>query len=348
MMKKLLELLIQAVQLGSYDSSDVSTTMASPLYITVGPPCAGKTTWIANQEDDIQDVSIDDQEGVYTPVPIAWYLDQASSASDARKMVLHGKTASERIQTETEVCTILKRLSSSISKSECEAKIGTNAEGSRTLLNVVETYLEQHEKIQLPETMDLFCVEALFRPDPTLQRSAIDRANAKLCAMDGFQSIAWGNTNCRSTDYQGALAAAVQKQRPVYFIVYSETNTDGLYAENLQDLFQRSIDRLVKTGRYVPSKAIVDMRRRCLEMVGNRTGMELESHLAQIAGYDLDPTTRLVRAHPPSPKRQRPSGPYPHHYGPRPRRGSGRYDGRHGGRGSRGGGMPHFGGRGTR
>jgi hypothetical protein len=432
----------------------VATTgkMAAPLYITVGPPCAGKTTWVRQMQQTqqqqessseglftktggnnkaattmmIHDVTIDDQLGVYVPIPTSWFLsrsigqyndrrrsddeDSAHNATAARSFMVHGKSAYDRIQDQVELCTILARLSHQISRDECAAKllsVNNNNNGNNTaevstrgILAAVEEYMESTTTtgsassdepttsrttttFQLPETIDLFVVEALF-PDrpagnnnnnnknhqhhpPASSKSttgAIAQAGQVLRDQPIADTIVWGNTNCRCTDYRDALQLAEQQGRPVYFVVYQEGDsaefdcgqdddednngttpttvpTAGnqqqrqyLHAKDLQQLFRRSITRLVQTGRYVPSAVIGDMRRRCLElqiMTDNTTtnhngtipsGVALECHLARLAQYELDPKTRLVRAL--STKRrlsndpqQRGGGPSIHHHSPR-------------------------------
>ena len=58
-----------------------------PIFITIGPPCCGKTTWIRNQTsqqatykeeqrtfDEIVDVALDDQPGVYVHLPLEEFI----------------------------------------------------------------------------------------------------------------------------------------------------------------------------------------------------------------------------------------------------------------------------------
>lgn len=81
---------------------DIPQPLPPPLYITIGPPCAGKTSWIHHQnvkdEDDdvdddvactssisrrsrmmIVDVNMDDQPGVYRPIPTQWFLSSMAA-----------------------------------------------------------------------------------------------------------------------------------------------------------------------------------------------------------------------------------------------------------------------------
>jgi hypothetical protein len=103
-------------------SKDAATTDAghnvAPMYITIGPPCAGKTTWLRSTSGGgtkqqiptvttaatattttttttttataaangipIRDVCIDDQEGVYVPVDTALFLDLPVADKEAQ------------------------------------------------------------------------------------------------------------------------------------------------------------------------------------------------------------------------------------------------------------------------
>jgi hypothetical protein len=455
-------LLLSSIMMTTTTAAAVTT--AAPLYITVGPPCAGKTTWIRERQQHLQqsitdetkkpqlihDVSIDDQDGVYVPVPTSWFLagqhdnsnskmspyngndDDDDSGGSARRLILHGKSAYDRIQDQVELRAILARLSNQITRADCAAKLGqppSTEEATRGIVAAVEEYMLMHNNatstadgasapdstttttIQLPETIDLFVVEALFRDDRPAddnhnnnnhnrtnnnhrhhqnqhpntsspgRRStgittstrpsrtgggggkggAIARAGQALRDQVITDAIVWGNTNCRSTDYQDALQLATRQGRPVHFVVYSEPNDDdqdhdnhdkdtkdddndttgqqqGLYAKNLQELFRRSIGRLVRTGRYIPSHVICDMRLRCLEMTKMATttaaetnhrpemmmmmtGIELKCHLARLAQYELDPLTRQVRALAPPKRRLSDDQPNPYHKNVSPQRG---------------------------
>jgi hypothetical protein len=95
---------------GASSSKDTAghNNVPAPLYITIGPPCAGKTTWLAaqgststqqqvttatsatvtttsaanNSGTPIRDVCIDDQEGVYVPVDTALFLNSSLTSNN--------------------------------------------------------------------------------------------------------------------------------------------------------------------------------------------------------------------------------------------------------------------------
>jgi hypothetical protein len=100
----------------------------------------------------------------------------------------------------------------------------------------------------LPERVDLFVVESIFRPRPlslisrfaveeynnnTYNRNVTETSSALEAAQTTIQSfavdsktypttapISWGNTNTRPREFITALQAAEMSQRPVQFIIY--------------------------------------------------------------------------------------------------------------------------------
>jgi hypothetical protein len=133
--------------------------------------------------------------------------------------------------------------------------------------------------------------------------TAIERALAVLQAVHPAVPVAWGNTNTRPTDYKAALLLAAQQRRPVHFVVYHDAsssssssstakrstndatatapeqagpnNNVGVFKDDCwdlevpswQDLLERSVRRLLQTGRYVPASVIWDMHCRTQQMV---------------------------------------------------------------------------------
>lgn len=239
----------------------------------------------------------------------------------------------------------------------------------------------------LPETIDLFIVESIFRPRPLklIQRvlnnersanqnntsasssetkSALDQAHhlIKTYAMNPLSApLSWGNTNTRPREFQTALEAAASSGRPVEFIVFggneacemirehmskreyrkmshengehsaagpkddetiiAEKNVIGSEEQALlclpkadrKTLFVRNLQRLLVTGRYIPSTAIVDAIVRVESMLANAAAeankerpneennrekesknsmssakFKLDYELAKLAGYRLN------------------------------------------------------------
>lgn len=270
---------------------------AAPLYITIGPPCAGKTTWLKQQQQQpkIVDVCIDDQPGVYLPLPRQWFLSGGSAVDTTTEVTpsldtrVQGKTIAERLKQETEISRILERLEGRISADDFRSALVKQPQlhskyvaVNTTLAEVVEELAcgnsEKKDLVALPSTVDLFVRESLS--------AAIPAALQQLRDTPRSTPVAWGNTNSQPSDYQTALEMAHAQGRPVHMATYMEAgeldkvwrdwdNVEPLsmdlfplQSEGFKDLLRRSIRRLLSTGRYVPARVIWDMRQRSLEWVG--------------------------------------------------------------------------------
>ena len=142
---------------------------------------------------------------------------------------------------------------------------------------------------------DLFVLEAIFRSADVVEGgrsrripsglnlalSKMERLACNPNALSPNSPLAWGNTNTRPREYTSALEAAQKSGRPVVFIPHvnpsvvsveggsgpSPTNqsatSEFLHHVELDELYRRSIGRLVHTGRYVPATAIKDAAFRC-------------------------------------------------------------------------------------
>ena len=192
---------------------------AAPLYITVGPQCCGKTTWIKQQESNcggcIIDICLDDMRDVYVPVPTRCMLNIDSSPSNKRgyakqdndqwllEQVLHGKSLIHRIQQDNvELRLVLQRWMGHLSAKDFELAMTKHLssasfpgdvsdkqtegrhECNKAWIATVEDFLfpssPGFETPSPPEEIMVFCVESLFRPHPETNRSAIQFATELL------------------------------------------------------------------------------------------------------------------------------------------------------------------------
>eukprot|EP00980_Cylindrotheca_fusiformis_P006252 scaffold1338_cov121-Cylindrotheca_fusiformis.AAC.2 len=222
-------------------------TSSAPLYITIGPQCCGKTTFL-KEKLKAQDISLDDQPDVYVPVPTQLWLDSyyraASNNSTTQQQEIplllqqrvQGKSIHDRmIQDNTELNLILQRWDGRLSPQNFAIGIlqhyaslrpmnGNTANSTairmgHMLVQVVEAFLSSSTPPKLPEQTQVFCLESLFRPHEQTKQSAIQRAHAMLRQAPSHIPIAWGNTNSKGKDYQQALEIACQTRRPVYFVL---------------------------------------------------------------------------------------------------------------------------------
>jgi hypothetical protein len=224
-----------------------------PLYITIGPPCSGKTTWIMRQSSkcrsSIVDVCIDDQPGVYYALPTSWFLPNNNGSGDGslkctfglkiltKETLLFGKTVHERIAEQTELKIVLSRLANVISADEFQSALDSCALPLRTksLVEAVEDIIHtadtHNETIALPSSVDLFVLEAIFRastPSSSDEGEGVTYSALKhtdLLLNDQIKvplssPVALGNTNTRAKEYGKALTMAEKTNRPVYFAVF--------------------------------------------------------------------------------------------------------------------------------
>jgi hypothetical protein len=243
--------LIGMLQQDSNDAMPAATpaAAAAPLYITIGPPCAGKTTWISKQSllqqpAPIRDVALDDQPGVYHPIPCRYFLkNESCSSSDDEALaekVLLGKSVHDRIHQSTdqvELRNLLMYFSGKLTVEQLQHAIIASNSGAdpviaETLVQVAQKEMaaattSEGAAVQLPATVDLFVREAIFRPAESKQgmHTGIKLAEAALCNTGADSAVAWGNTNTKPSDYKAALTMAQAQNRPVHFVVYKDDAT---------------------------------------------------------------------------------------------------------------------------
>ena len=291
------------LNLSSHDESSIQ-----PLYITIGPPCSGKTTWIRNRSSatvlepngpKIVDICIDDQPGVYHRIPSDYLLpnvDDKNGTATVRQQclskVLFGRATTARINELTELRAIVFRFANITTK----ADFRNSSIVSPLVVEVVEETISEFESKQqpilLPITIDLFVVDAIFRRSPTLNNaqnkmndnvddvpslSALERIEQLLYDTPVSTPIAFGNTNSRATDYVKALQMALELKRPVHFVVYCDDKNENIdkdlfdltVEEGIKGLIRRNVYRFLQTGRYVPEQVITDMRNRTQNLIND-------------------------------------------------------------------------------
>ncbi|KAL7528710.1 hypothetical protein ACHAXR_002588, partial [Thalassiosira sp. AJA248-18] len=379
------------------------------------------------------DITIDDLSLVYIPVPISYFVRNSTSKDAALlggtnatfpslNQKIHGKTINERINdpNNEELVSVLHRLGGTLSAEEFVVRIrgskGSNGGGAKPvqddLIDAVEHVMQLQQSsptkggtddgvmATLPEMIDLFIVESIFRPRPVdlLQKmpnngqttsnhnntstspsetlSALDEAlhlikthasNPRIHASTA--PISWGNTNTRPREFQSALEAAVLSGRPVEFIVFggmeacdmirehisrreyrkmshghdeenaaggTNAKTNNAEGENdtekqsllclpkvdRQTLLVRNLQRLLQTGKYIPSNAIADAMVRVESLLTSavaeankeypkeddngvteskfslsRAKFRLDYELAKLAGYRLNADRTVSSTH---------------------------------------------------
>jgi hypothetical protein len=266
--------------------NDTETSSSAPLYITVGPQCCGKTTWLKTNHKNSKDISLDDQPDVFIPIPAHVWLSIILQNKEISELNLnfHGKTMIERIQNDnTELNLILKRWNQDLSPQNFAIQVlqlySKNTQLAHLLIEEVEKLLSIQSEV--PPHIQLFVLESLFKPHPSTQQSAIQRAHSLLRTTPLHIPVAWGNTNSKSKDYQQALEIASQTRRPVHFVYMGSPDLPKV---GLKTLIQRNLQRLKETGKYIPSFAIQDCCSRIEKLIPqNATSIQVEEHLVQLA-----------------------------------------------------------------
>mmetsp|Transcript_3690 Transcript_3690/g.8809 ORF Transcript_3690/g.8809 Transcript_3690/m.8809 type:complete len:543 (+) Transcript_3690:91-1719(+) len=319
-----------------------ATTNAAPMYITIGPQCCGKSSFLRNfGNGTINDISLDDQQDVYVPIPTEIFLhayEEGDTKTDNEQnpliqQVYQGKTLAERIRENIELILILRRWNGDSSASDFERRIKDYYDERRldgkaavALIQTVEEFLSNQP--DLPPKTDVFVLESLFKPHPQTGQSAIQRAHEELRETPKHIPVAWGNTNSKPKDYERALEICHQTRRPVHFILchpdHGSHDADGGNNESglmtlswlpLKELLKRNLHRLQTQGKFVPANAIADCCQRVEAIVppyvlkhgsgdtsyGNQS---IEQHLVAIASPS--PGGRGPRQH----GNRRPSAPF--------------------------------------
>jgi hypothetical protein len=176
---------------------------------------------------------------------------------------------------------------------------------SRLIIEAVEEVLSRHVELHgeggdviqsrekdggeglppwVPPSVELFVQDRIFRAESAGALSGIDSAHLELrraCHSPG--PVAWGNTNTRPREYKQALQLASETRRPVHFVTYCDIHeavgAPGSIHEvnceddvisltcDVKDLLLRNLERLLRTGRFVPSLVIHTMHNRSQKLV---------------------------------------------------------------------------------
>ncbi|GMH90416.1 hypothetical protein TrVE_jg4136 [Triparma verrucosa] len=253
---------------------------AREMIITVGPQCAGKTTYLSQTYPDIVDVAIDDQPSVYIPIPIAQFLDTSIISSDS---LVVGRSLKSRLDSESELRLVLNRLLGNLDPetfSVLLSTVVTSPSLHSCLSSTVESFLSTPSPSITTSTIDLFIRESIFPSALKLSQSSL-----LFHSRSSVRRVSWGNTNARYNDYKCALEAAEESNRTVTFVKHGDVlNGD------FEEIMYRNVKRLAETGRYIPVEGVKRtwdnlevMRRECWR----EEGWEWDQRLCERGGYRL-------------------------------------------------------------
>jgi hypothetical protein len=244
------------------------------MYITVGPPCCGKTTFLSQQISTtgtaIHDVTLDNQLGVYVPVDTELFLPISSNGKKKiKKKRIQGRFLEDRIKYDNEELTyLIKLFHGDISLKEYTHAIqeiyldwddvgdtsksinyGYTAVGDELISAVLQYY--NTGPCQLPNKTQLYVVESIFRPNPKTNKTGVESAQEELLQYATAETstiVSWGNTNTMPREFTTALHAAQQGGRAVYFIVYGDpsimTTTAAKKADEEHQVLQQPLPKV--------------------------------------------------------------------------------------------------------
>lgn len=271
---------------------------AKLMLVTIGPQCAGKTTMLSeggllDVKGAVVDVAIDNHPEVYYKVPRQQFTREVA-IPPAADVKLFGAPLSARVGERTsagdsEMRAVLLRMGQQSSQAEFRtslAEVVADKELREQLDGLVEDRLaaSADPAADLPDRVDLFVREALGEVAIRTQTGALRRA------AGGPTHVAWGNTNTNARDYTAALKCAEESGRSVKFVRWGHE----LPVVPTKELLRRNLERLAKTGRYIPVETIASFRKRTDNLM-KKTNNGDPLLLAGLSGYTMDEQGRVAR-----------------------------------------------------
>ena len=196
-----------------------ATTDAAPMYITIGPQCCGKSTFLRNLNGGkIKDISLDDQQDVYVPIATDLFLhayddnnenendnenDNKDKNTKELQHVYQGKSLLNRIRDNVELILILRRWNLDSTAIDFEQRIlkyykerNLSTTVAQALVVAVEDFLStttttNTKPPEMPRETDVFILESLFKPHPETRQSAIQTSYDELRKTPKYIPIAW-------------------------------------------------------------------------------------------------------------------------------------------------------------
>jgi hypothetical protein len=304
----------------------------APLYITIGPPCSGKTTWLRQRQGAVvRDICLDDQPGVYRPLDSCYFWNEDSTNDAILQESVVNETLAQRLRAadQAELRCLCAYVAGKLSRGDLQLVLEQQQQQQQqqrqqssprnlvpTILTALDVHQRDHTDLVLPGTVDLFCRQVLFTRIDNV--SAIDAAMEALRQTPVSQSVAWGNTNLRASDYAIPLQIASDQGRPVRFVIFDGRSDDeanniltfagdafDLPAADLDELMLRNIKRWLQTGRYIPVAVLADMLHRSHESLEAMTQWDekaifskhdVQRHFANALQFDMQLNGTVVFA----------------------------------------------------
>ena len=254
-----------------------------PLMISIGPMCAGKTSFISGLgENNLSDIAIDDAPQVYEKIPLSSLVNFLEpSAPGVEKPApyadkkTYGKSTIARIleAKESEQMILACLFSGAIDLVDAEARLKSLG-CSASFISTVRDLKVGGNKFS-STTVDVYIPEAIsFGVQQYLKQLESAAKNAACCVVSG-------NCNLKTENYAEALTAAFNNRRRVRFLRWGSE----LPAVPIEELMRRNVTRFLKTGRYVPSVTIVGAVQSATDIMAAGS---THSALATAAGFTMN------------------------------------------------------------
>jgi hypothetical protein len=265
-----------------------SSHLNAPLYVTIGPPNAGKSTKL-REIHDLIDVAIDDDPEVWKNIP----LEVIDNLDESSEYTYHGIKLKDRLERDTnnEQVQVYKYFTNKITLKQFINRLKMEEEDLLIFIPVICKL----KLLNIQYSCHFFSVyiEEVFHPSSGelfAPRKALNRLEQEL-ASKSMIPIAWGQTNFDINHYNKFLDLAIKYERPIRFLLWGRDFGERRSSEieNLNHLVERNIIRFLKNGNYAPFNSIKDKLKKINIIINKYPNDEnFEKTLLNDIGYDIN------------------------------------------------------------
>lgn len=232
---------------------DLSTKAKAPIYITVGPQCAGKTTYLS-QIDGNFDVALDNVGFTYTPVTTDVLISDVVTTEgvDMRKYTANYEIVWISLFL-LDMCTAddaVRNIMKNIQNPELEPILST----------VLHNAAMNRDRMKSP-TIDLF--NASYRNNNAVNAGITELETILANPALNNRSVSWGNTNLVPKFFRQVLDLAYSHGRPVKFLRWGAE----IPFVSLMELYSRNVRRFIESGRYIPLQTMYEFFQRANQLL---------------------------------------------------------------------------------
>lgn len=238
-------------------SNKVEGINIAPLYVTIGPPNSGKTTFLKTIPNLI-DVAIDDDPEVYKHLPLEVIDNINNKNYDMSEYKFHNLELKDRIKKDgtNQQLHIYNYFTDKISIKKLKKNLQMDEEELKIYIPIIRK-LKKKETKYTCKHFSIYIEEVFSPANYFVQKKTLERLENELSTKPDTP-IAWGQTNFDITHYNKFLDLAIKYSRPLYFAVWNREfgKRKKTIEQDLKFLLERNILRFMKDGNYVPYKDI--------------------------------------------------------------------------------------------